>query len=291
VLEGSIRRAGDEVRINAQLIDAVTDHHVWADRFDGKNENIFDLQDKITERIVSALSVKLSDPEQKVITDTGTDNFFAYDEYLKGMNHMRKFTPKDYVKAIGHFKKAIEIDQNYSQAYANLAHTYLSALQGGKRFWDEIGTNFPTARLLARYYVELAMKKPTSRSYQILALMELYKRNFSRAIDYAEHAVAISPNDADALDTLGLIMIYADNPEEAIKYRKRSIMLDPLHKSTGGIGHAYFTMGNYEQAIKYFEKQLKDYPDLYAMSGWLASAYALIGDDIKAKKAFEKYFT
>jgi adenylate cyclase len=291
VLEGSIRRAGNEVRINAQLIDAVTDHHIWADRFDGKNENIFDLQDKITERIVSALSVKLSDPEQKVITDTGTDNFLAYEEYLKGMNYMRKFTPKDYVKAIGHFKKAIEIDRNYSQAYASLAQTYMSALQGGKRFWDEIGTDWPTTKLLARYYVELAMKKPTSRSYQALALLELYKRNFSRAVDYAEHAVAISPNDADALHNLGRIMVFADNPVEGIKYLKRSIMLDPLHKSTGGIGFAYFTMGDYEQAVKYIEKQLKDYPETYGVRAILASAYAFLGNDIKAKKAFEEFWT
>jgi adenylate cyclase len=99
VLEGSVRRAGNEIRINAQLIDAVSDQHIWADRFDGKNENIFDLQDRITGKIVSALSLKLSNPEQKVITEVGTHNYLAYDEYLKGVNHMRKFTPKDYVKS------------------------------------------------------------------------------------------------------------------------------------------------------------------------------------------------
>jgi len=125
VLEGSIRRAGDEVRINAQLIDAVTDHHVWADRFDGKNESIFALQDKITERIVSALAVKLSASEKKVTTEKGTNNMVAYDTFLKGMGHMRKFTPKDLVKAIEYFEKAIELDPNYSEAYANIANIYI----------------------------------------------------------------------------------------------------------------------------------------------------------------------
>jgi len=125
VLEGSIRRAGDEVRINAQLIDAVTDHHVWADRFDGKNESIFALQDKITERIVSALAVKLSASEKKVTTEKGTNNMVAYDTFLKGMSHMRKFTPKDLVKAIEYFEKAIELDPNYSEAYANIANIYI----------------------------------------------------------------------------------------------------------------------------------------------------------------------
>ncbi|MEJ2286383.1 MAG: tetratricopeptide repeat protein, partial [Desulfobacterales bacterium] len=290
VLEGSVRRAGDEVRINAQLIDAVTDHHVWADRFDGKNESIFALQDKITERIVSALAVKLSASEQKVMADKGTDNIVAYDTYLKGMSHLRKFTPKDLVKAIEYFEEAIELDPNYSEAYANLAYTYMSALGIGKKFWDESGKNFPTARLLARKYVEKAMERPTSRGYQFMALLELYKRHFGKAVENAELAVSISPNDADALYTLGRIMVYVGKPEEALKYYKKSIMLDPLHKSTDGIGVAYFVKEDYEQAVKYIEKALKDYPENYRLRSMLAASYEFLGNDVKAKKAFEEFY-
>jgi len=290
VLEGSVRRAGNEVRINAQLIDAVTDHHVWADRFDGKNESIFALQDKITERIVTALAVKLSAAEQKVMADKGTDNIVAYDTFLKGMSHLRKFTPKDLVKAIEYFEGAIELDPNYSEAYANLAYTYMSALNIGKKFWDESGKNFPTARLLARKYVKKAMKRPTSRGYQVMALLELYKRHFEEAVDNAELAVSISPNDADALYTLGRIMVYVGKPEEGLKYYKRSIMLDPLHKSTDGIGFAYLVMGDYEQAVKYGEKYIKDYPENYGYRFLLAAAYSFLGNDIKAKKAFEEFY-
>ncbi|MCP3901714.1 MAG: tetratricopeptide repeat protein [Desulfobacteraceae bacterium] len=291
VLEGSIRKADNEIRINAQLINALTDHHIWADRLDGKNENIFDLQDKITERIVSALTVQLSASEQKLITDKGTNNIIAYDTFLKGMSHMRKFTPKDYVKAIEYFEKAIKLDPNYSEAYANLAYIYLSALDGGKSFWDEMGKNFSNARLLARHYVENAMKHPTSRSYQVMATMELYKRNFKEAIDNAENAVSIAPNDADALETLGRIMIWAGKPEEGIKYCQKSIMLDPLYKTTDKIGHAYFIMGNYEQAVKYIEKAIKDYPEKKSIRATLASSYAFLGNDVKAKKAFKEFNT
>ena len=291
VLEGSIRRAGNDVRINAQLIDAVTDHHVWADRFDGKNESIFALQDKITEEIVSALAVKLSASEQKVMAKKGTDNIVAYDTFLRAMNHMRKFTPKDYARAIEYFEKAIELDPNYSDAYANLAYTYVSALSGGRKFWDAIGKGFSHCRVLARHNVENAMKKPTSRGYQVMAFMELYRRNFKEAIDNAEHAVSISPNDADALETLGRVLGWAGKPEKAISYYRRSIMLDPLTKSTFNIGGAYYVMGDYEQAVKYIEKAIKDFPENYGQRAALAASYAFLGNDAKARKAFKEFHT
>jgi len=167
----------------------------------------------------------------------------------------------------------------------------MRALNIGKKFWDESGKNYPTARLLARHYVEKAMKHPTSRGYQVLARMELFKRNYKEAIDNAEHAVSISPNDADALYALGGIMVYVGKPEEGMKHYKRSIMLDPLHKTTDGIGFAYFVMGDYEQAVKYIEKALKDYPENYGLRSYLAASYAFLGDDVKAKKAFEEYNT
>lgn len=284
VLEGSIRKAGHEVRINAQLIDAALDRHIWADRFDGKYESIFDLQDRITNKIVSALSVNISRPEQKVIADKGTDNLLAYDEYLKGIEHVRKYTPKDYVKAIEYFKKAIAIDRNYSKAYAELAYIYYSSVAGGQSFYDAMLTDFFSSKLSTRHYLDLAMKNPSSRSYQVLARMELYKRNYDRAIDHAERAVSLAPNDADAWEALGSIMIYAGHPVKAIKYYKRSIMLDPLHKSTGGIGFAYFAMGDYGQAVKYIAKSFEDNPERKSFLCFLAAAYAFLGDDEKAKR-------
>ncbi len=289
VLEGSIRRSGEKVRINAQLINAATDSHVWAERFDGEDKNIFTLQDKITNKIVSALSVKITNSEQKIVSEKGTYNIAAHDTLLKGMSHMRKFTPKDYVIAIEYFEKAVKLDPDYSEAYAKLAIIYMNALHIGQRFWDESGIDFPTARLLARHYVKKAMRKPTSTSFQVLARLEHFKRNFSEALEHAEHAVAISPNDADALYTLGIIMVWADKPEEGIKYIKKSIMLDPLHKSTGEIGRAYFILGDYELAAKYIEKNLKDYPENYQIQGILASTYAYLGNDALAKKAYKEF--
>jgi tetratricopeptide (TPR) repeat protein len=155
----------------------------------------------------------------------------------------------------------------------------------------EIGKPGRILRLWARHYAEKAMKQPTARGYQVMASLELDKRNFKKAIDNAEHAVSIAPNDADAFYTLGRVMVYTDNPEKGMTYYKKSIMLDPLHKSTDGIGFAYFVMGDYESAVKYIEKFFKDYSECAGIRSILVASYAFLGNDIKAKEAFENWFT
>ena len=115
ILEGSVRRSGDQVRINVQLTDAQTDHQVWAERLDSAFENVFQLQDKISAKIIAALALKLSVPEKRTIADKGTHNPAAYDAYLKGMHHIRKFTPQDYLAGIDCFKTAIKLDPKYSR--------------------------------------------------------------------------------------------------------------------------------------------------------------------------------
>ena len=291
ILEGSVRRSGDQVRINAQLIDAETDHHIWAERFDDTFMNIFQLQDRITAKILSALALKLSTPEQQTIADKGTHNIAAYDAYLKGMNHRRKFTPQDYSEAIGYFKNAIKLDPNYSQPNAALAFTYWNTFIGGKRFFDEIGVDFTLSRILARNYLQASMKNPTSQSYQLLALMELWKRHYKQAVEYAEKAVGVSPNNADALANLGLILIFTDHPELGIKYVKKAIMHDPMQQTTLGIGVAYFTVGKYQEAVEHIEKGLTNEPEMIPFCAFSAAAHAFIGNDSKARKAYEKWLS
>lgn len=124
ILEGSVRKAGDEIRINAQLIDATTGHHLWAERYDGKMNRVFALQDKITQKIVSALNVKLTGSEKEQVSQRGTDNIDAYNALLEGMREGYRYTPDGSAKAHALYKKAIELDPNYGRAYAYLAHIY-----------------------------------------------------------------------------------------------------------------------------------------------------------------------
>ena len=122
VLEGSVRKVGNAVRINAQLIDAVTGGHVWAERYDDSAEDIFALQDRITQRIVSALELNLSQAEQSA--ERGTTSPEAHDAFLRGWAHFRRNTPEAFAKAVPYFQKAIKIDPSYHQANAALANIY-----------------------------------------------------------------------------------------------------------------------------------------------------------------------
>ena len=124
VLEGSVRRVGNNIRINAQLIDTTTGGHLWAERYDGSIVDVFKLQDRVTSTIVAALKVELTPREQAVTEDRGTNNIAAYDVFLRGWEHLLRKSPEDAVKAIALFEQALKLDPNYSRAYAALAQTY-----------------------------------------------------------------------------------------------------------------------------------------------------------------------
>jgi len=135
ILEGSVQKVGSKVRIRAQLIDGKTDHHIWSESYDGIMDDILELQDEITGKIVSALSIKLSADEETTLTEKGTHSIPAHDAYMKGMAHLRLYTPDDLVKAIKYFEEAVEIDPNYGQGYTALADAYVRNIVGGKKYW------------------------------------------------------------------------------------------------------------------------------------------------------------
>ena len=159
VLEGSVRKADNQVRINAQLTDSTTGGHLWAKRYDGHLDDVFGLQDKITRKIVAALAVKLSAGEQEKVTHKETDNIEAYDAFLKGWEHYRRWTPEDFRKAIPYFERAIELDSHYGRAYAAMASTYLETWQ---RQWDwpqVLGLSSHACFDQAGKYLQAAMKE------------------------------------------------------------------------------------------------------------------------------------
>jgi len=289
VLEGSVRRVGDEVRINAQLIDSNTGGHLWAERYDGKMGNIFALQDKITGQIVNALAVQLTADEEKRFEIKETSSMEAYDAFLQGWQNYLHRTPDDFVKALSYFKKAIELDPNYGRAYAALA---LTCWRGAGMGWArKMGMSYPEARVRARHYLELALKNPTPTAHRVAADMAFSRQHKQKALAEAKQALALDPNNSENHKMMGRVMMALGKPEECIASNKRAMLLNPRDKAfpLGSIGIAHFAMGQYEEAVTFSEQALENNPKASSLAATLAAAYGQLGRESEARAALERY--
>jgi TolB-like protein/Flp pilus assembly protein TadD len=288
VLEGSVRRAGDEIRINAQLIDAMTGVHLWAERYDGTMSKIFALQDKITQKIVSALEVKLTGGEKEQVGQKETANIAAYNALLEGWNQFYRYTPDASAKAAAFFKKAIELDPDYGRAYAALAQVYYQAtlftplLSGHKMSWIE-------GRLRFREYTQMAMKKPTSRSYEASSLLYLSRRQHKEAISELEQGLALDPNSPGCLFNLGRALYFIGRPKEGIEYLNKKMRLDPRNNYVYlvALSWAHFCMGEFAEAATFMEQAASLNPE-GGSEGSLATIYGALGRDQDARAMLER---
>jgi tetratricopeptide (TPR) repeat protein len=292
ILEGSVRRAEDRVRINAQLIDCSTGGHLWAERYDGTIGDIFGLQDRITQKIVSALAVKLTASEEDHITRMGTDNVWAYDAFLKGWEHHRRRTPEDFEKAISYFEEAIELDPKYGRAYAALALAFWKASFRADYWEARVGPRYREIRMRASEFLQMALSYPISLAHVVNShyVLESHRRH-EEAIAEAQRAMALDPNDPSGYDTLAYALIMAGRPEEAVDFAKKAMRLDP--HSPGDylftLGLAHFAMGQLEEAVSLIERALTHNPQASVWAAPLAAAYAHLGRDKEAWDALVKY--
>jgi len=290
VLEGSVRREEDQVRINAQLIDATTGEHLWAERFDGNMGDVFSLQDKISQKIVAALALKLTAGEKTLVVQKGTQNPAAYEEFIKGRTHYRRFTREDCAEAEACFKRAIALDPNYGQAKASLAALYADA--AGQGMLPTFKMSYLEIRLQARSYLTEAMKQPTSTAHQVAAHMSVLLRQFDEAISLVEKALALDPNDPACRLAACRVLSAAGKPAEGIEHGKIALRLDPLNPARylAFIGLAHFCMGEWEEAVTAAKQALKLNPeDTWAAVGYLAAIYAHQGRDEEAKAVAHKF--
>jgi TolB-like protein/predicted Zn-dependent protease len=286
VLEGSVRKAGEKVRINAQLVDATTGHHLWAERLDGQLGDIFALQDRFTRKIVAALALELTADEQKKLAFKYTDNVEAYDAYLKGKEHLYAGTLDGYKMAAGYFEKAVELDPDYSPAHAGLAAVYQTSIR--RNYNNELG--WPDARSRVRKYLQMAMKNPTPYVHFTASKTRLYQRRYDEAIAEAERAIALDPNYPDGYFMMGWVLTFAGRSAEAVDYFKRAMRLDPRYP--GGflyyLGLAQYCLEQYEEAATSLEKSQKLNP---GYGPWpLAITYAQLGRGQEAADILAKYF-
>jgi TolB-like protein/class 3 adenylate cyclase/Flp pilus assembly protein TadD len=286
VLEGSVRRSGDTVRVNAQLIDAASGAHIWAERYDGELKNIFGLQDTITRNVVKALSVELTKDESDRVAKRGTGNVQAYDVLLQGWEHYLKQTPDDFRVAIADFKKAAELDSTYSRAYSALAAIYWESYT---RYWGvALGLSRDT-QADAEQYLAKAMHDPTPLAHEVASAMLVHNQQHVEAIAEAQRAVASDPNDADGYVALAGALSFAGRPAEALDAVEKAMRLNPHYPSSYAYqrGLALFGLNRLDEATAALERAIELNRDDYWSQRLLLAIYGLTGKREDARRLTE----
>ncbi len=251
VLEGSVQRSGDRVRIAAQLIDALTGHHLWAEQYDRKFGEIFALQDDITERVATALEVKLTEGEQARMWRRKADNPEAYEYFLRGLEIYRSFTKEDNAQARKLWEKGAGLDPNYAQAWLSIGWTHY---RDGRFGWtDTPAKSLAHAEDLAQK--TLTMDDSMPEAYSLLSVVHMARRQHDKAVAYGEKALALAPNLADLTATIGVTFLYSGRPYETIKLVRKAMRLSPYYPGwyLSVLGIAYRLTGQYKEAIDALE--------------------------------------
>jgi adenylate cyclase len=283
LLEGSVRRAGDQVRINAQLVDATTGGQLWADRYDRKLDDIFMLQDAIAGKVVEQLKLRLTENDMDRRGDAPqTENLEAYDLVLQARRHLTRFERKAADEARDLLVRAIELDPSYVEAHSLLGLYYFD----GWRLWGQNrDDNLARALELAKTAVELNPDDPAP--HVLLAQVHQFRREFEAASAEADAAFALEPNDAITLANLGSMLRYAHRNEEAAEVVERAIRLDPFHPPNymEWLADAYLLLGRYDDCVEAVERGIALDPGFVALHVKEAQCYAALGNEVKAQEA------
>jgi adenylate cyclase len=274
VLEGSVRKAGERVRITAQLVDASSGYHVWADRYDRKGEDIFSLQDEVTQNIVSALEVKLGKDEEKRLVHKETDNPEAYDCFLRGLEFSKRYTIEANGQARDMLEKAVGLDPEFAQAYAGLGWTYFNDWSRG---WSREPQSLDRALELAQKAVSLNDALP--QGHYLLGFVCLWKKQHDRALEELEKVTVLDPNDAEGHAALAEILAWVGRPEEAVELIGKAMRLNPHYPVwyQDILGWAFHLMGKYEEALEALQRALLRDPDLFSTHIILATIHSMAG--------------
>jgi adenylate cyclase len=280
ILEGSVRKAGERVRITAQLVDASTGGHLWAERYDRDLEDIFSLQDEVTQKIVSALAVKLTQDEQERMEHRYTDNLEAYDYFLRGLEYINRYTEEANDEARNMLQRAIDLDSRFAAAYGHMSLTHWIEWSLG---WTQDSQCLERALELAQKAAALDDSLP--EAYRVLGILCLWKKQHDQAITLTERAITLSPNYADAIAQLGHVLSFAGKPEESIELAKTAMVLNPVYPVVylWDLGHAYMLTGRYEKAIAAFTRVLHRNPNFSPARIYLAISYSELGRSAQAQ--------
>jgi TolB-like protein/DNA-binding winged helix-turn-helix (wHTH) protein len=275
VIEGSVRKAGDNIRISVQLIDAANGKHLWAERYDRQLKDVFAIQDEVIDQIILALSLKLKPDEATRLAHRGTENLEAYDLYMRGREQESFFNKAAFVEAQSLYEQAIALDGQYAYAYAHLAQIHT---MNGQFVWvDDIKEADAIALNLAQKSVRLDPTMPFARWGLSRILTRDSINQNDRAIEEMEKAIELDPSYADAYAFLGLLYIYDGRAEESLPLLERAMKINPNFPFWYyfGVGLAQFFMGDYQASIENLEISVERNPAVFFTRQALAAALAM----------------
>ncbi len=287
LVEGSIRKAGNRLRITAQLIKVADGSHLWSERYDRELEDIFDIQDEISLAIVENLKVKLLAKEKKALLKRYTDNNEVYNFYLLGRYHNYKFTEDDAEKSKQYFEESIKLDPEYAPAYAGLCLLYVVLGGGGLNVLPPKEA-IPKAKAACKKALEIDPDNVEAHCH-VSFIYNMYEWNWKAAEDHIKFAVELDPNNAEAHRFYAWHLTFQGRHEKAIIEIKKSIELDPLVPLSyqNASAHYYFAR-KYDTAIEYGERALKLNPNFEVVNINLGMAYIQKGMINKAIDVLEK---
>jgi adenylate cyclase len=281
VLEGSVRKAGDKIRVTAQLIDALTGNHLWAERYDRNLDDIFAVQDEITKEIISAMQVKLTEGEQARAAAKGTNNLDAYLKCVQAKEYILKLNPESNALGKQLAEEAIALDPEYAMAYRALSAAHMNDvwLRSSKSPKVSIG------KAIELVQKAIVLDDAYAEAHGDLGFLYSMTKQYDKGIAEAEKAVALNPNSAQSHYRLGKTLCFAGRWEESIPEYKKAIRLNPIPPNMylWSLGLSYCWTGQYEEAITWGEKAIRQEPNSLLAHRVMAAIYALSGRDEEAR--------
>ena len=289
VLEGSVRKAGNKVRITGQLIDASNGAHLWADRFDGALEDVFELQDEVTANVIGAIAPRLEQAEIERAKHKPTEKLAAYDYYLHGMANIYQGTRDANAEALHNFQRATEIDPNFATAHGMNAYCYVWRKANG---WvADSARETAAAESAARMAAKLGFDDAIALAQAGFALAFVLA-NLDDGAALIDRALNLNPNLAAAWRFSGYVRAFLGDPERAIEHLQRAIRLSPLDPLIfivqNGIVLAHFFAGRYDEALDWALRALRQNPNYAAALIMAAVSAALLGRNEERDRAVDR---
>ena len=276
IVEGSVQKAGQQIRINVQLTNAAKGQNIWAERYEGKLDSIFSMQDKITRHVISAVFNTLAGKHSAPVISRSTSNFEAYDLFLLGQQYFKRRSQEGYELTTEAYKKAIELDPEYARAYGALAVTLTNRYRQG---WTDLSLEEARERALQLVTKAVDLNNTNPQVYWSKGFVHLFRKEYAQAQAAAERAISLSPNYADGYGLLAFIANWRGRGDAAETYIKKAIALNPYHTYDypWNLGLAYYNLGKYADAVPALKDALERnesaaYPRLF-----LTASYVRLG--------------